>query len=120
MGSFHDLLRTAAIRGEIEWAGENRWESGAVRLIGGAEHKGKLTVGNRIVTFASRKGGFSGPIDAVLDASAEEEILRFRMRGERDEILLRIDVQEVSLRMRSGKITLELSAEDCVRALVGW
>lgn len=117
---FHELLREAAIRGEIEWAGENRWESTAVRLVGEAEHRGKLTVGPMLIAFANRKAGFSGPIDAVLEARADGEILRLKMKGEAEEILLKVESQEISMRMRSGKVTLDLTAEDCARALVGW
>ncbi|MGI8923548.1 MAG: serine/threonine protein kinase [Fimbriimonadales bacterium] len=123
---FYETLRKAVVQGELTPFSRRghglRWDAAAeVVTLEGDEWvtsaKGKLTLGDGMLEFAARKRPLKVPIDAIIDASAENDVLTLRLRGQSETMDLFIEPIGVRFDITSGRHELTLTAQDCAETI---
>jgi serine/threonine protein kinase len=113
------LVVEAFASGEIDY--EIRaglmWRSQAVRLEEVDDHlnevaTGPLAVSEHEIVFGSLMRKWRMPMDAVLGADAQDDILRLRLSGEREHALFELPRLEVQVDLESGPRRVTLGARD--------
>lgn len=118
--NFEDALRREVIEGRIAFDDREEsllWTGNAKRLeIKNEEFhavsKGLLEIRDGRLSFGGRFRRWQVPLDAIFESHIEENILSLRVAGEQETIYFEIEPVSIEFELRSGRTTLELTAED--------
>ncbi len=118
--NFENVLKREVIEGRIPFDDKNEgllWVSNARRLVIKNEEfyaisKGELEICEGRLSFGGRFRKWQVPLDAIFESHTEENILSLRVAGEQETIYFEVNPVSIEFELRSGRTTLELTAED--------
>jgi len=113
-----DAVAHAYIVGEIgvDSTGQTIWNGPAKRLHE-TQQNGMLVVKTNEISFGGMLRKWRMPLDAVMAAAADGNVLILTLSGEREPFEFEIEPIELTALLQSGKRTVQLGADDLARRI---